>query len=131
MLCTHYKSVFAFFAFIIAATALTAGLRVYAAEQVRSPDGNIVISFQMSDNGVPTYSIDFKNHPIVLKSTLGFAPELTSGFQQVRALTDTHHELWTQVYGERKIVPNNYSELTIDLKHYSGRPLKLIFRAYR
>ena len=82
--CTHYKSVFAFFAFIIAATALTAGLPVSAAEQVRSPDGNIVISFQMGDSGVPTYSIDFKDHPIVLKSTLGFAPELTSGFQQVR-----------------------------------------------
>ena len=126
----RFKPANAFFAVIFAASTLSGGLRVNAAEQVRSPDGNIVVSFQMSDKGVPTYSIDFKNHPIVLKSTLGFEPELTSGFQQVGASTDTQHEQWSQVYGERKIVPNNYNELTIDLTHRSSRTLKLIFRAY-
>ena len=35
-----------------------------------------------------------------------------------------------QVYGERKVVPDNYQELNVDVKHSSGELLRLTFRAY-
>ena len=34
------------------------------------------------------------------------------------------------MYGERKVVPDNFQELNVDIKHSSGELLRLTFRAY-
>ena len=49
---------------------------ILRAETLKSPDGNIVLDFEL-DNGVPVYKVDFKGRPVIKESKLGF--ELKSG----------------------------------------------------
>ena len=100
-----------------------------AADEVSSPNGNVIVRFELQD-GVPQYQIDYLGKPIVLESRLGLEPDLVGNFEQVAAATTSHEGTWTQVHGERSTVPDNYRELAIDLKHHSGRLLRLVFRAY-
>ncbi len=99
-------------------------------DRVESPDGKVAIGFLMQAGGIPAYRIEYLGKSIVLESRLGFEPNFTSGFQIVGTSANTHEEQWTQVYGERQTVPDNYRELNVDLKHESGRLLRLVFRAY-
>ncbi len=103
---------------------------LFAADTVRSPDGNVVVSFRLQNGGTPAYSIQYLRMPLVLESRLGFDPDFTSRFQITGTSTDEHEGQWTQVYGERKVVPDHYRELNVDLKHKSGRQLRLTFRTY-
>ena len=41
-----------------------------AAESVASPDGNVVVNFDVKD-GWPVYSVDYKQKPVILESRLG------------------------------------------------------------
>ena len=43
-----------------------------AAEQVKSPDGRVVVNFYLSDGGVPTYSATFAGEQIIKPSHMGF-----------------------------------------------------------
>ena len=86
--------------------------------------------FLMQDSGIPAYKIDYLDKPIVLQSRLGLEPDFTGGFQVTGISSNEHKGQWTQDFGERKIVPDNYRELNVDLKHQSGRLMRITFRAY-
>ena len=101
-----------------------------AANRVQSPDGKVAIDFLMQDGGVPAYKIEYLGKPIVLESRLGFEPDYTGGFKVIGVSADDHTGQWTNDFGERKIVPNNYRELSVDLRHASGRLMRIVFRAY-
>jgi alpha-glucosidase len=98
--------------------------------RLASPDGNVSIDFLMLDNGVPVYKVSYLGQPIVLASRLGFEPDFMEGFKLVGTSTSAHEGQWTNDFGERKTVPDDYCELDVDLKHSSGRLLRLTFRAY-
>ena len=49
---------------------------ILRAETLKSPDGNIVLDFEL-DNGVPVYKVDYKGRPVIKESKLGL--ELKSG----------------------------------------------------
>ncbi len=102
----------------------------YAINRIQSPDGNVAVDFMMQEGGVPAYKIEYLGKPIVLASRLGLEPDFASGFQVIGTSTGSHKGQWTQVYGERKQVPDNYRELNVDLKHQSGRLMRITFRAY-
>jgi alpha-glucosidase len=114
----------------IVVSLLSLAFKAYASDEVRSPGGSLVIRFELSDVGQPTYEVDFQGRPVILKSALGLEPELTSGFRAAGTSASSHHGQWSQVYGERKVVPDNYNELAVDLKHSTGRTVRLVFRAY-
>jgi alpha-glucosidase len=101
-----------------------------AANRIQSPDGKVAVEFILQADGVPAYKADYLGKPIVLESRLGLEPDLIGGFQVIKTSSDEHKGQWTQVYGERKIVPDNYRELNVDLKHRSGRLMRVTFRAY-
>jgi hypothetical protein len=98
--------------------------------QIESPDGKVAVKFFLQNGGVPAYTITYLDKPIVLESRLGLLPDFTNGFEIGKISKGGHQGEWTQVYGERKIVPDNYRELNVDLKQASGRRLRLTFRAY-
>lgn len=102
---------------------------VHADEQIASPDGNVVVTFRLLSGGSPAYAISYRNRPLVLESRLGF-PELHDGFRVAGITTEEHDSQWTQVYGERKIVPDHYRALSVNLKDASDRRLRIEFRAY-
>jgi alpha-glucosidase len=115
---------------------LTGGVCVWmaaacaAATPVESPDGKVVINFSLQDKGIPAYKVDYLGKPVVLESRLCLEPNCVSGFQVTGTSTDAHNGQWTQQFGERKNVPDNYRELNVDLKHESGRLMRITFRAY-
>ncbi len=100
------------------------------ARTITSPDGNVLVTFQLSSGGAPRYGIEYFGKPLVLESGLGFEPDFTNGFVVTGVSLNAHNGQWTQVYGERKTVPDNYRELNVDLKHESGRLMRITFRAY-
>jgi alpha-glucosidase len=101
-----------------------------AGDRIESPDGKVVVEFVMQPGGAPAYRINYLGKPIVLESRLGLLPDWTNGFEIKSASQSEHHGQWTQVYGERKIVPDNYRELNVDLKQGAGRLMRITFRAY-
>ena len=101
-----------------------------APSQVKSPDGKVVVDFLLHADSAPAYKIQYMDKPIVLESRLGLEPDLIGDFQVIKTSVKNRSGEWRQVYGERKVVPDNYNELNVDLKHKSGRLLTLVFRAY-
>ncbi len=97
---------------------------------IQSPDGNVVVAFLLRPGGAPAYKIDYLSKPIVLESGLGFEPGFTSGFQVMSTSSRTHKGQWSPTFGERKIIPDNYRELNVTLRHESGRLMLITFRAY-
>ena len=115
---------------LTAATAVCSTARAAAPVEVKSPDGNILVTFTLQEGGTPAYQIDYLGKPAVLESRLGLERMLTNGFQVTGTAQAQHSGSWTNAFGERRIVPDNYSELAVDLLHSSGALLRLTFRAY-
>ena len=116
---------------LCAAALLIPGAAIgLAANQVGSPDGKVAVEFLMQAGGIPAYRIDYLGKPIVLESRLGLLPDFTNGFEIGEISQNEHQGKWSQVYGERKIVPDNYRELNVDLKQASGCLMRITFRAY-
>ena len=98
--------------------------------RLESPDGKVAVNFFRQDGGVPAYAIGYFGKSIVLESRLGLLPDFMNGFAIAKVSKSEHHGEWTQIYGERKIVPDNYRELNVDLKKPSGELMRITFRAY-
>jgi alpha-glucosidase len=99
------------------------------ATRVASADSQVVIEFSLP-NGTPTYRITYHGKPVVTDSKLGLEPGFTADFALAGSQTSDHAGQWTHSFGERRIVPDNYRQLDIDLKQSAGRLLRLTFRAY-
>ncbi len=100
------------------------------AERIASPDGRVTLEFILQSGGVPAYRIDYLGRPLVLESRLGFEPDLKSGFEKISATTAAHDGEWTQEFGERRVVPDHWRELNVDLRHASGALVRVTLRAY-
>jgi hypothetical protein len=98
--------------------------------QVESPDGKVTIGFRLQTGGVPAYYINYLGKPLVLESRLGLAPGFTNGFQPIKTNVTHHAGSWTNAFGERRVVPDNYNEMTVSLRRADGHAMRLIFRAY-
>ena len=107
---------------------------------VRSPDGNIVVTFDVKDagdqRGCPVYSVGYKSRPIVVDSRLGLAikdaPALEAGFNITSVTSSSYNSIYSPVYGERRTIRDHYNQLVVELQE-SNRPhrrLRLTFRAY-
>lgn len=101
---------------------------------VTSPDGNVSVDVDVV-SGKPTYSMTYKNKPVIKSSTLGLeltdAPDLLDGFQIVGTETDSKDETWQPVWGENKDIRNHYNELLVELNQpETDRRMNLRFRVY-
>lgn len=114
------------------------------AQQVKSPDGQVVLRFSLQAKGVPTYEMSYKGRPVVLPSHLGLElakdkhaskglqeTSLMEGFEETAHHTFTHDETWTPVWGETAQVRNHYNELEVQLRQpATERRMVLRFRVY-
>src|ERR1039458_9718802 len=57
-------------------------------------------------------------------------PSCSNCFKLAASAMTRHSGSWTNAFGERRIVPDNYGEMKVDLKHQSGKLLQITFRAY-
>ena len=104
-------------------------------QSISSPSKNIVLNFSLTDNGKPTYSISYKNKPIILQSYLGIklkeATDLATNFNIEYSYDRVIDETWQPVLGEQSNIRNYCNELVIALLQKStNRKMNIIFRVF-
>ena len=122
---------------------------------IKSPDGNLLLKFNITEKGEPEYSVIYKGINIIKPSKLGLElkPEddfaefgkqeelfkissnprssLYDGFNIIDYKSSTFNEIWEPVWGENEKVENNYNELAISLQQQpTNRKIIIRFRVY-
>ncbi|MCU7504293.1 MAG: glycoside hydrolase family 97 protein [Ignavibacteria bacterium] len=103
--------------------------------EVASPGNIVQLSFYIRD-GVPYYSIKRFGREVIKPSRMGFIlkdmQSLDKDFRITSSARNHFDETWTQPWGEKKDIRNNYNELTVKLERPSGTPSKMniTFRLY-
>lgn len=103
--------------------------------QVSSPNAKNKITFEIQD-GIPRYSVAHENTMILDASDLGFVfkdrDSLYGNFEVFMSDSSAFDETWEQVWGEKRIIRNQYNQLSLVLKERSGseRKLEIQFRAF-
>ena len=106
------------------------------AQTVKSPDGNVVLTFNLKEGGVPTYEMTYKGKEVVKTSRLGYYlakgdSGLVDGFQKRGEQFSTFDETWQPVWGEQCDIRNHYNQLTIKLEQSATeRRMNITFRVY-
>ena len=123
--------------FLFGTTAMLVSCAGGGAEQLASPDGNVQLSFELSKDGTPTYSVKFDDEEIIKPSTLGFilkdAAPMTSGFKVEKITRESGDETWAPVWGENDSIRDHYNGMTVQLTQQAGdtlRKLDIQFRVY-
>jgi len=125
---------------LLCAALNAASLAARAEHIIKSPDGNVVVTFQVKDlpeqPACPVYSVTYKGRAIVADSRLGLdikdGPALDAGLAITGTSRSSNNTVWSPVYGERETIRDHYSELVVELKQtrQPGCSLRLTFRAY-
>ncbi len=128
------------------------------AEELTSPNGRLLLHFDLNESGTPVYQLSFDNKQVVNPSMLGLellpgkedAPasfddfsekkksentsiqtNLYSGFERVKTSSSSFDETWKPVWGESSQIRNQYNELAVDLKQpATDRYMTIRFRLY-
>lgn len=127
-----------------------------SAQQLKSPDEQLVLDFSIETDGTPVYELSYKEKPVITKSRLGFSlkPEngaqsfddfsvsqpgseltpdisLYTGFKLEDAVYTQTDETWQPVWGEEKEIRNHYREMLVSLlQEESGRKMNVRFRLF-
>ena len=101
----------------------------------QSPSNKVSMNFKLTDNGVPTYTVNYRNNPIILESALGIKlkdkPALDVDFEIISSKTITYNESWKPVLGEQATIVNHYNELTITLaQKVTHVKMNIVFRVF-
>lgn len=127
------------------------------AQDLKSPNGNLSLKFYLQDNGVPTYTLSYKDKEVIKPSTLGLelkddsdkivdfisfstkgvgekgedVVSFLKGFDVVNSTTSSFDETWKPVWGEVKKIRNHYNELAVTLDQKStDRQILIRFRLF-
>jgi alpha-glucosidase len=139
-------------AFVLTIVVLATG--VLNAQELRSPDGNLIMKFSLQDKGVPAYELTYKGKTVVKPSKLGLelkgeSVELNFGteadiksriesgmslydnFRIADVQTSTFDETWKPVWGEVNKIRNHYNEMVVMLNQTStDRSIIVRFRLF-
>ena len=116
---------------IVAALLLSTAAPAWAAT-VSSPDGRIVITVDVDNEGKPFYEVAQAGKPLIARSHLGFnftdEDPLRRNMKvegETRATVDTR---WEQPWGERRWVADKHNELAVTLVENAATPRRLTLR---
>ena len=102
--------------------------------QTKSPDGGLIVNFQIT-KGIPYYKVSWQKEEVLSLSRMGYVlsdGDLDQDFKVVGVKRDSHDEKWHELYGEEDSVRNHYNETTIMLQQTRGqrRKLNIVFRVF-
>ncbi|WP_264532394.1 glycoside hydrolase family 97 protein [Flavobacterium sp. N502540] len=105
------------------------------AQELKSPDGNLVLTFNLNAEGAPIYALAYKKKGVIKESKLGFILKsdikMNKGFQIVGTQKQSEDNFWEPVLGEQKKIRNQYNELKADLiQEKSKRKITIYFRLF-
>ena len=129
--------------FLLTALALLLSVTAFG-QTVKSPNGNVSVSFSLTGNGVPTYEMSYKGKPVVKPSHLGLElakdkhaskgkkeTSLMDGFKELDGQVSSFDETWSPVWGQYGKIRNNYNEMAVNLfQPSSNRKITIRFRVY-
>lgn len=107
-----------------------------SAQELKSPDGNFTMDFQLLEDGTPTYQLEYKDKAIIKTSKLGFelkddTKSLLDGFMVLESKMSTFDETWNPVWGEESEIRNHYNELAVTLKQNGTERIMIVrFRLF-
>ena len=104
-------------------------------QNIESPSKEISVNFKLSVSGQPSYSVNYKNKPVIQESTLGIKlkgkPSLDANFTIDNVKNSSFNESWIPVLGEQSTIVNHYNELIISLIQKETQiKMNLIFRVF-
>jgi alpha-glucosidase len=125
------------------------------AQELISPNGNLVMKFSVQNGGIPTYQLDYKGKQVIKPSKLGlelignttkveFGAEmdikaesidpktsLYDNFEVLDTKASSFDETWQPVWGETKNIRNHYKELAVTLNQKgTDRQMVIRFRLF-
>jgi hypothetical protein len=106
------------------------------AQTIQSPDGNLSLKFELTQQGIPTYQLSYKQKPVIKSSTLGIETSDIAPFIDGFTIGNTEQksvdESWNPVLGEKKTIRNNYNELiaTLVQKAQKDRFIRIHFKVF-
>lgn len=105
------------------------------AQEITSPDKRLSLKFNMTDNGVPEYSVRYDGKSIIKPSHLGFATKQNAGFEGGMAMvaysTDSVRGSWSPVWGENDTIVDNFNTMTVNLRNGKTKSkMDIEFRVY-
>jgi hypothetical protein len=104
-------------------------------QNLLSPSQKLSLTFSLSKEGKPTYSVNYKNQSIVKESTLAILlkglPALDTNFRIDSIGQHKVNETWQPVLGEQLNIKNSYNQMTVALSQLStDRKINIIFRVF-
>jgi glucan 1,4-alpha-glucosidase len=108
---------------------------VLSAEELKSPNGDLILTFQLNNNGVPAYSLQYKGKTVIETSTMGFMINSSISFNEHFVITsikfDHSNEIWQPVWGQQKEIRDKHNEMIVTLNQTSAnRQLNIRFRLF-
>lgn len=104
--------------------------------EVSSPNKDVTVNFNLTNEGQPFYTVMFNNKTVVDTSYLGFDfkdnEDFDKNFKIKKASTSTFNETWQMPWGEQLDVVNNYNELKVELQenNEAARLMTVVFKVY-
>ena len=125
-------------------------------QELKSPNGNLLLKFSLQKEGTPTYSLTYKGKDVIKPSKLGlelksengpksfdtftydnkkegFDPQtsLYNNFKERSYDITSFDETWKPVWGEQKEIRNNYNQLLVTLEQATtDRIIQIEFRLF-
>ena len=121
--------------FIITIVCMFCCAPLLCAQTLLSPNGNLKLSFQLTEKGTPTYALTFKGKTVISESALGFVINQKEDFNSNFEITEVQfaeaNTVWQPVLGENKEIRDHHKEMFIRLtQKNNGRQLYLRFRLF-
>ena len=121
--------------FIITIVCMLCAAPLLFAQTLSSPNGNLKLSFRLTEKGTPMYALTFKGKTVISESTLGFVINQKEDFNSNFEITDVQfaeaNSVWQPVLGENKEIRDHHKEMLVHLtQKNNGRQLNLRFRLF-
>lgn len=98
-----------------------------------SPDGRLKLDFNVTSEGVPTYSLQFDDEVVVEPSRLGLATleqEFVDGLEVKGVEHSSSDSVWQPVWGQYAEIRDHYNAMCVTLASQEGAELKVEMRLY-
>lgn len=106
------------------------------AQNIKSPNDEFSLEVNLTKEGKPQYSLNYKKQSVIQPSLLGLqikdAPSMIKGFKIEDFKTKTVDDTWNPVWGKQKSVRNHYNELLVKLTQpeFDNRYIYIRFRLF-
>ncbi len=125
--------------FMLLGLFLVAGMM--AAQDLKSPNGDLEMNFLVDQQGTPVYTLKYKGKTVINPSKLGlaligsdkveFGSSLHDGFSVADTQYSLFDEIWEPVWGETKEIRNHYNEMAVTLNQKdTDRDMVIRFRLF-